>query len=359
MKENKKNTKDSKPPKKAAKPKSKGGKSKSKAGFFTIVFKLANIICILLMLLAYSAQYISPVHYTWIAFIGLAYLPILISNVFFVIWWAIHRNKMFIYSLVAILIGFNVLFNHISIRFSESEKTNTNKIKILTYNVHNFRMETHDKKKSHKYYKEIVAFVKKENPKIACFQEFFSSAWKDSLANDSLIKNLKFKNHYYLNYITKSKKVVTDALAIFTDYPIINKGFLSNIEKERYVIFADLIINEDTVRLYNIHLTSIHLGTAIDSAEAKSAYKLWKAFNMRAAEVDLLKKEMQESPYPIILCGDFNDTPASYAYTQLSADLKDSFKAAGTTIGNTYYWDWTPVRIDNILHNKAYKSINI
>ena len=358
MKKGKQPIEGKKLPKKESKPKKKGSKMSKKPGFFTFVFKFANIVCILLLLLAYLAQYVSPVHYTWLAFIGLAYPPILLANALFILLWMIRRQRLFIYSLVVILLGWNVMFNHINIKFHNNINNKADTIKILSYNIDNFKFGLKKNQKIYTNRTNIIKFIKNVNPSIACFQEFFSEGKKDSLANDSLIKILDFKNYYYSNYMNKPKYKILDALAIFTDYDMINKGFLINKEKEKFAIYADIIINQDTVRLFNTHLTSIHLGSAIDSSQAKSVYRLWKAFQMRAYEVDLLADEMQASPYPIILCGDFNDTPASYTYHQLSANLDDTFKEAPTMIGNTYFWDMTPIRIDYILHNKSYKCLN-
>ncbi len=344
-----------KPPKKTPSKKPKAGKAKKKSGYLIKFLKFLNILFILLILFAYASQYISPAHFTWIAFIGLAYPTFLIANLFFILLWMILRRRMFIYSLIALLLGYNVMFNHVHIAFRDSVKTSKNNFKILSYNVDNFRYNLKPYEKMYNKRDTIVDFILKQDAQIACFQEFFCEGRKDSLSNDSLIKNLNYKNYYYQNYITNQKYRTLDAIAIFTNYEMINKGFLTTKEKEKFAIFTDLIINLDTVRLYNVHLTSIHLGSAVDSSQSKSAYRLWKAFKMRAYEVDLLKTEMAASPYPIILCGDFNDTPASYSYHQLSANLMDTFNDAGSLIGNTYNGKLPPIRIDYIFHNKMYE----
>jgi endonuclease/exonuclease/phosphatase family metal-dependent hydrolase len=83
----------------------------------------------------------------------------------------------------------------------------------------------------------------------------------------------------------------------------------------------------------------------------KSSYK------NRAEEARAIKEHMQSSPYPIILCGDFNDTPLSYAYNTISENLKDAFKESGKGIGQSFV-KIPALRIDYILHNESFSSYN-
>ena len=65
---------------------------------------------------------------------------------------------------------------------------------------------------------------------------------------------------------------------------------------------------------------------------------------------------MKNCPYPIIICGDFNDTPLSFSYHTLANELIDSFEKAGRGIGNSH----TKIpflRIDYILHDSFFKTV--
>ena len=74
-------------------------------------------------------------------------------------------------------------------------------------------------------------------------------------------------------------------------------------------------------------------------------------------EAQAIKEHIQNSPYPIILCGDFNDTPLSYAYYTISKNLKDAFKESGKGIGQSFV-KIPALRIDYILHNERFNSYN-
>ena len=49
-----------------------------------------------------------------------------------------------------------------------------------------------------------------------------------------------------------------------------------------------------------------------------------QAYIQRADQVDIIKEDIRLSPYPVIVCGDFNDTPVSYTYKTLSKELRMS-----------------------------------
>jgi endonuclease/exonuclease/phosphatase family metal-dependent hydrolase len=136
---------------------------------------------------------------------------------------------------------------------------------------------------------------------------------------------------------------------------------------------ADLLIGRDTVRLFNLHLESVRLrhedysfisgfdlqfekDEKIQENSLRIIKKLKTAFTRRAGQVSYLSEAIKDSPYPVILCGDFNDTPNSYTYQQLTDKLVDSFKESGTGFGNTYIGKLPSFRIDYILHDDYFIS---
>lgn len=62
---------------------------------------------------------------------------------------------------------------------------------------------------------------------------------------------------------------------------------------------------------------------------------------------------------PLIICGDFNDTPVSYCYQQIRGALSDSWEEAGWGPGITYNRNKFWFRIDHIFHSKHFKTIDI
>ena len=160
-------------------------------------------------------------------------------------------------------------------------------------------------------------------------------------------------------------------MAIYSSYPQINKATVS-IKGERMnntCIYSDLLISTDTIRVYNVHLASNWFKNSdysfLQNPQKETLKKgihgivsrMKISYKKRAEEAEVIKKHMQSSPYPIILCGDFNDTPLSYAYNTISSDLKDAFKESGKGIGQSFV-KLPALRIDYILHNEKLNSYN-
>ena len=135
-------------------------------------------------------------------------------------------------------------------------------------------------------------------------------------------------------------------------------------------IFSDVIIDKDTIRVYNIHLASnwfdkSDLAFMENPKISKEAIKqgvfgivkrLKNSFQKRAMQVEVIKQHMEKAPYKIIVCGDFNDTPNSFAYHKISEGLQDAFLNKGKGIGSTFLGKIPFLRIDYILHSSRFKT---
>jgi endonuclease/exonuclease/phosphatase family metal-dependent hydrolase len=97
-------------------------------------------------------------------------------------------------------------------------------------------------------------------------------------------------------------------------------------------------------------MTSSDEKETLDDVMSLSA-SLKKGFVRRAQQAQLLKDYVNKSPYPVIVAGDFNDTPVSYAYRKIRKGLNDSFVNSGYGAGFTYRGNYPPNRIDYILYD--------
>jgi len=81
------------------------------------------------------------------------------------------------------------------------------------------------------------------------------------------------------------------------------------------------------------------------------------AFINRGQQADIVKKHINSSPFPVILCGDLNDTPSSYAYRKITSGLTDAFVESGRGFAVTYAGESFPsFRIDYIFHDEVFES---
>ena len=125
------------------------------------------------------------------------------------------------------------------------------------------------------------------------------------------------------------------------------------------VLQADLKTPSGVVRVFNVHLQSLYFSQADyaaveDGPSRQEGLRLLalvtQASQARAKQSHILKAKMAESPYPVVLAGDFNDVPMSYALRQLrDARVRDAFAASTRGLGGTHIGMIPGVRIDGVM----------
>jgi endonuclease/exonuclease/phosphatase family metal-dependent hydrolase len=349
-------------------------KQKKRISFLSGFLLLLNLFAIFLLLMVYLSVYINPAKFSLLAFVGLSYPIILLINFVFVLIWIFIRIKYSLLSLVFILLGWNHLQQLVQIFPKNKIKKGTKTIKILSYNIQNFIGQNVSNTKyidDFSNQTKITKFISELNADIVCLQEVLYDRGDIAKFGNDFGKKIKAPNYYYRNYhSSKTKKL--DGIVIFTRYPVIKKGYLEYNEKT-IGIYNDLIIQADTFRIYNLHLASIHFKReeydfisdlpnqqdqeVIKKHSIKVLSKLKTAFVNRGQQVKILTEHIRSSPYAVIICGDFNDTPSSYAYYKLVSGLSDAFVESGNGFGVTYAGESFPsFRIDYILHDNSFES---
>ena len=355
------------------KKKATGVKKKRKTSIPVKLFLLLNIIAVIPLLGSYLAAYIPPDQFWPVAFIGLAYPVLVILNLLFVIFWLILLRKYFIISLLAIALGWPHILTHIRYNGAPDTDTAGTKIKVMSYNVRLFDLYNWKDSNSRATRDKIFDLIYSEAPDIICFQEFYGGDEKHFNVLDTLLSFQQAK-YSHVSYIRNKNRQTPFGIAIFSRYRIIhNQQVTSNTSGNNFCIYTDIIIGEDTVRVINTHLESIRLGRedylfvsdlasnrtenhSISEGSLKIFGKMKSAYRKRAEQVRAVSAEIEKSPYPVILCGDFNDTPSSYAYHKVAQKLKDAFVEAGSGMGKSYSGILPSFRIDYIFHDTAFSA---
>lgn len=330
-----------------------------------------NIGVVVSLLISYSAAFINPQVFALPAFFGLMYPIIFIANLFFLILWSVRKKKVVFITFIAMLPGVFFIPQWIQIGFSGNDaEQGKPHIKLISYNVRLFDLYHWTQKSDTR--NKIMQFLAREEADIICMQEFYSKKKSANTNLNKIVTVQKARFHHIVYSETKSR-VSNFGIATFSYYPIINKGSIRFSNTNNVCIFSDITIENDTIRIYNNHLASVHLGYSnynfIDSIKYQKVNrkgisgtidivrKLKSAYQKRAEQVQQLSGHIQQSPYPVIVCGDFNDTPSSYAYQTMRADLSDAFIEAGNGMGSTYARRFPPFRIDYVLHNKSIETL--
>jgi len=357
-------------------------KKKNSYSFFRkiIIFLLfvANCVVATGLLLAFLAQYIPPTLFSFGAFCGLGFIYIVAINALFVILWLPLKYQYALISLSLILINVGNIDKHFQLKGADKPIACVNCIKVMTYNVKLFGLyDTEDNKQRQKKKNEILHYIYEEQPDIVCFQEYFydKSGKLNFNTTDTLLSILKLKDkNFHFEYFTTNREDFYYGFATFSKNKIIDKGVVDMPDSAIIATYIDFKNKSDTVRIYNCHLASVHfeyedyeIGKQLMinpmndpkwNIKAKILYKkLELAFDVRKEQAKVLKLHIKNCPHYIIVCGDLNDSPASFAYNKVASNLKDSFRESGIGMERTYMGETFPkFRIDYILHDKKYKS---
>lgn len=334
-------------------------------GFVALLLNIAMAAAFLVS--AYS-PYISPEKYPMLSCAGLVFPFFLLINICFIIFWLIFRYKYVLVSLLALLIGIPQIRTYLPLNLHAKEIPAA-RIKLLSYNVMSFNnMEMVKGENS------ILQYLAKSNADIICLQEYGTSQSTGEYVNETYIQSM-MKNYPYQDVTVVGDKGTGNKLALFSRYPILSARRIAYSSNYNGSVCYELEINGDTVMLINNHLESNKLTLKdrekyegfLDSLKTGTVHpenrsllhKFADASVQRAAQARAIAQVIATSPHQsIIACGDFNDSPLSYAHQIISRNLKDAFTQSGCGFGISFNRNKFFFRIDNILMSKNFQSYN-
>ncbi len=344
--------------------------------FIKVIFIFFNVLCVIALGLSYLAPFVSPETNSLLPFFGLAYPLLALANAAFVVIWMFFNWRWALLSLLMLVLGWNHISSSIQYHSDHTFDSKETPIHVLSYNVRNFDIYNYDSqwRSSIENRDKILSFLKNTNPGIICFQEYVHDLQGNFQTTDTLVSLLQ---PIYVDtiYTVKSRGIIEFGLATFSKYPIVKSGSIKfENSSTNFCLYTDVLINDDTIRIYNAHFESIHLSkkdydyasevTALTNVDAhkKSGRRIFSllraAFRDRASQAEQVAAHIASSPYPVILCTDLNDTPSSYAYRCLHKKLNDAFVESGHGLGSTYAGIFPSFRIDYIMHSESLKAYN-
>lgn len=318
-----------------------------KLSWFNKIVYFLNILLAILTFAGYLLPFLAPRMFPVLSVLTLGLPFLLLLNILFFLYWLLQVKKQIFLSALVLLIGIGFLskwYKFSPEKLPESE----NDFTLMSYNVRLFNKYKWLDKDS--ILPDIAKFIEDENPDILCFQEF-------SDIGEDEFNNFKYR---YIEYLQESKSF---GHAIYSKFPIINQGIIRFEDSNNNVIFADIIKGKDTLRLYSMHLQSIEITRDIARIEhelnqEKSEVifkKLSKAFTKQQEQAAILKEHKELCQYPVIICGDMNNSAFSYVYRSIKGNLSDAFEQAGSGFGKSYHFKYYPARIDYIFADKSFE----
>lgn len=219
---------------------------------------------------------------------------------------------------------------------------------------------------------EVLKHLMAQDADVICLQEV--DVYKDAHfltlpeVRQTLGKKYPYSYIDFSQYDTRHQF----GLMVWSKYPLINKQTLHYEWKGNISDRCDIVVGEDTIRLFNNHLQSYSF-TAKDLEDfdksrtykgLKASYyrireKLKFALPLRNEQARVVRQEIEESPYPAIVVGDFNSTEWSYAYWHIRRGLQDAWRSLHPfSYGATCVHRGVGVRIDYILSSPPLKPVH-
>lgn len=324
-----------------------------KLNWFDRFLFLLNSLFAAALLFTYLLPYIPPTRFALLSVLSLTVPMLIIINLAFLIYWVLRFKRQFLMPLIVLLLGFNHLTSIYEFNSEEEEASAAKSdFEIMSYNVRHFN-ENKIYGNEGKIAAEVADFVKKQDPDVMNFQEYYKE--EGTVA--------RLFPHSYIKMKTKNAEF---GLAIFSKYPMIHRVSLDfPTSSNNNAIYADLVKGKDTIRVINVHFQSFSTKPDMENIESEHSKKVFlgmgQTFAIQQEQMEMVLDVTMDSPYRVILTGDFNNTAYSYIYRKLRSagyGLNDAYKEAGNGFGRTFNFKYFPLRIDFILVGDRMKVTN-
>jgi endonuclease/exonuclease/phosphatase family metal-dependent hydrolase len=332
-----------------------------------IAHRILVTITILVALLAFTgglAKYISPRVSVIFPFAALPMLSSITLNLLLLIYWSIRRKYWALLPLGVILFNFSYIGGVVQLRFSKPDLLPGHKsFKIATYNVKEFGREDQAAASW-----QIAEFMNREQVDVICFQEYQDY---EHFNMDSM--KMSFRNWPYNAILADTLDLLR--LAVFSKFPVEKGELIKYKDSGNCMMWCDVVVNNTRLRVFNVHLQTTGLSWKRREIEQefqseqstmekkKKVFKetfdlLVDGIHKRIVQADNLHRLVEESPYPVLVCGDLNSPPSVYTYFKINEGLKDGFRTAGHGYAYTFRFYKHMLRLDYIFHSESLQGID-
>jgi len=297
------------------------------------------------------------------AIYGLIQPILILLNIAFLVYWVIRVKYWVIIPIFALVTNFESISSVFQIPFKNNS--------ILDNGEENFRIGTYNVKGFYHGQRNLTVsmtsdFMKEKQVDILCLQEV---DFDTIFSIDSIY--MAFNNLPYRSVVISERPGFS--LMILSKFPILQSGRIRFVHEGNQAMYSDLLVNGDTLRIFNFHLQTTNFNQARFplvpehwlwdwTGEAKKSMRVYDVlrsnFSKRTQQAAYLQSKIIETKYPTLVCGDMNANPSSYTYHQIKGTLKDGFKTCGSGYEYTLNGLHKLFRIDYIFHSKTLRGLN-
>ena len=315
----------------------------------------ASVATALLMVAVGYSDRLNPQTFSWLCCAGMVFPFFVVANALFVPVWIVVRWQRLCIPVAGFVLAYWPIRLYFPISFGGNAGSDA--ITVVSYNVcgfgGNFRYDH--------AVDTVAAYLQRTGADIVCLQEDMGG--KGGSGFD------KMKALYAYNDTVHVQSVpgTTNAVGIHTRFPIVGKERIDYESEVNGSVAFFLLVEGDTVLVVNNHFEGTHLTDALrrgykdvlrgqmERKEAESQIhqivgRLTEHMKKRAPQAQTVHRYIEaHGHYPVIVCGDFNDTPISYTRHTVAQGLTDCFAAAGRGLGLSYNQKGFNLRIDHMM----------
>lgn len=325
---------------------------------------ILNIIAVLVMLAVGNTDRLHPTHHAFLSILGMGFGPVLLVNIAFWVFWVFVKIKNVWLPVLGMLLCYVPIRAYTPFNLAQEKPADA--IKVLSYNVYLYNSWDTETGGFH----PIVDYIVSSKADIVCLQEategtpYYDEIWKT------------FRQHYKYTNRKVKKRPGEDHIVLLSKFPILWSEEIEYNSKFNMSVAYMLDIRGVKTLVVNNHFESYGLsaedkddfktlvkGDVIEKQATTKSKSLLRKVSRTAArrspQVDAVARYVQkylDKGVPVILCGDFNDNPISYAHHAISKILDDSYVAAGNGPGFSYHRSGMYFRIDHIFTSSDFHT---